>query len=155
MTGLLLAVGLSVASLELESLFSAIAIGLALMVNGYSEMYLSVFRSFERMRIVSILMITQRVLFFIFGLSVLLSGGDVALFSYAFLLVAVVLLIVTRFQMSVKQKLKKTTHDGQLTREILRTSLPICGLILFTYIYFRIDAVLIFFLRGKLKPCLC
>jgi len=151
MMGLILSAVLSMASLEHESLFSAIAIGLALMINGYTEMYLAVFRAFERMEIVSILMIAQRVLFFILGLAVLLWGGDVVLFSSAFLFVSVIILIATRRQMAVRQGLKRTTHDRQLAREIFKNSLPICGLILFTYIYFRIDAVLIFFLRGKLE----
>jgi len=148
---LVIATALSVASLGQESLFAAIAIGLALMVSGYSEMYLSVFRAFERMEIVSILMIVQRVLFFILGLAVLLWGGDVVLFSSTFLFVSVIILIASRRQMAVRQGLQRTMRDRQLARKIFKGSLPICGLILFTYIYFRIDAVLIFFLRGKLE----
>jgi len=148
---LILAAALSMASLEYESLFSAAAIGLALMINGYTEMHLSVFRAFERMEIVSILMVAQRVLFFILGLAVLLWGGDVVLFSSAFLLVSIIILIATWRQMAVRQGLKRTTHGRQLARKIFKESFPICGLILFTYIYFRIDAVLIFFLRGKLE----
>jgi O-antigen/teichoic acid export membrane protein len=150
-TGLALAGVLSVASLEQESLFSAIAIGLALMITGYTEMHLAVFRAFERMRVVSILMVAQRVLFFILGLAVLLWGGDVVLFSQTFLFVSVILLMITHRQMTLQQDNKKSTHDAQLVRKIFRDSLPICGLILFTYIYFRIDAVLIFFLLGELE----
>lgn len=151
MTILALATALSLASLERESFFSALAIGLALMINGYTEMYLATFRAFERMKIVSILMVAQRVLFFILGLAVLLWGGDVVLFSSTFLLVSILILIVTRQQMAIRQGLEKSTHDRQLPREIFKGSLPICGLILFTYIYFRIDAVLVFFLLGKLE----
>lgn len=150
-TGLALAGVLSMVSLEQESLFSATAIGLALMISGYTEMYLAVFRAFERMRVVSILMVAQRVLFFVIGLAVLLWGGDVVLFSLAFLFVSIALLIITRRQMARHHDNKKTTHDAKLVRKIFKDSLPICGLILFTYIYFRIDAVLIFFLLGELE----
>ena len=151
LTSLTLAFGLSMASLDQESLFSAIAIGLALMINGYTEMYLSVFRAFERMQIVSILMVAQRVLFFILGGAVLLWEGDVVLFSSTFLLVSVVILILARRQMATRQGFKKTTLMGQQTLDIFKSSWPICVLILFTYIYFRIDAVLVFFLLGKLE----
>jgi O-antigen/teichoic acid export membrane protein len=150
-TVLILGAGLSMASLGHESFFSAIAIGLALMINGYTEMYLAVFRAFERMRIVSVLMVAHRVLFFILGLAVLLWGGDVVLFSSTFLLVSLILLIVTRQQAALQLSLPKTTREDQSAREMFKGSLPICGLILFTYIYFRIDAVLVFFLLGKLE----
>ncbi len=149
MTGLILAFGLSMASLEQESLFSAMAIGLALMITGYTEMYLAVFRAFERMRIVSILMVAHRGLFFILGLAVLLWGGDVVLFSSTFLLVSCIILILAKRRMSLRQD--RTTFVDQQAREIFKGSWSICVLILFTYIYFRIDAVLVFFLLGKLE----
>ncbi len=148
---LVLAMALSTASMEHESSFSAAAIGLALMANGYTEMYLAVFRAYERMKIVSILLVAQRILFFVLGLAVLLWGGDVVLFSCAFLFVALIIFVITQRQMTVGQDPSKKVRDRKLAREIFRGSLPICGLILFTYIYFRIDAVLIFFLRGKLE----
>jgi O-antigen/teichoic acid export membrane protein len=150
-TGLTLAFGLSMASLEQESLFSAIAIGLALMITGYTEMYLAVFRAFERMQVVSFLMVAHRGLFFILGLAVLLWGGDVVLFSSTFLLVSVVILSLAKRQMATRQGFKRTTLMGQQKVEIFKNSWPICVLILFTYIYFRIDAVLVFFLLGKLE----
>jgi len=150
-TSLTLAFGLSMASLQQESLFSAMAIGLALMITGYTEMYLAVFRAFERMRMVSILMVAHRGLFFVLGLAVLLWGGDVVLFSATFLLVSVVILILARRQMVTRKGFKKTTLMGQQTVEIFKNSWSICVLILFTYIYFRIDAVLVFFLLGKLE----
>ncbi len=150
-TSFVLGAGLAMASLGQESFFSAIAIGLALMINGYTEMYLAVFRAFERMRIVSILMVSHRVLFFILGLAVLIWGGDVVLFSSTFLLVSLILLIVTRQQANLKQSPPTTMPKDQQAIEIFKESLPICGLILFTYIYFRSDAVLVFFLLGKLE----
>jgi O-antigen/teichoic acid export membrane protein len=152
MTGLVLAGALWMAALEQASLFSAAAIGLALMINGYTEMYLAVFRAFERMRVVSILLVAQRVLFFILGLAVLLQGGDVVVFSFAFLASAVVILVAARRQMATRYKEQpSSTFDRQLAREIFNGALPLCGLLLFTYIYFRIDAVLLFFLRGELE----
>jgi O-antigen/teichoic acid export membrane protein len=151
-TCLVLAGALSMADLERASILSALAIGLALMVNGYTEMHLAVFRAFERMKIVSVLLIAQRVLFFILGLTVLLQGGDVVVFSFAFLLSAIVILVVASRQWVLeKEKLPASTLDRQLAREIFHKALPLCGLLLFTYIYFRIDAVLLFFLRGKLE----
>jgi len=150
-TVLALALALTMASLEQISLFSAIAIGLALMINGYAEMYLSVFRAFERMQVVSILMVAQRVLFFVLGLGVLLWGGDVVLFSCTFLLVSVVILLLARLQTAVRLGPTKSTPVTHQAREIFKGSLPICGLILFTYIYFRIDQVLVFFMLGKLE----
>ena len=151
MMGLVLVAILSMTPLEHESFLSAAAIGLALMINGYTEMYLAVFRAFERMQSVFILSIAQRILFFILGLAVLLWGGDVVLFSSVFLFVSIIVLIATRWQMAIGQTHNKTTHNRRFAREIFKESLPICGFILFTYIYFRIDAVLVFFLRGKLE----
>ena len=151
-TGLALAGSLSMAALEQVSLLSAIAIGLALMINGYTEMYLAVFRAFERMGVVSLLMVAQRVLFFVLGLAVLLQGADVVAFSFSFLASAVIILVAARRQMVLARSGQPPAiSDRQLARDIFKQSLPLCGLILFTYIYFRIDAVLLFFLRGKLE----
>jgi len=151
-TGLVLAGALSMAALEQASLFCALAIGLALMVNGYTEMILAVFRAFERMRIVSVLLIAQRVLFFILGLAVLLLGGDVVVFSIAFLISAVLIFVAAHRRMAAQfLRRQPATHDRQHVRKIFAGSLPLCGLLLFTYIYFRIDAVLLFFLRGELE----
>jgi len=151
-TGLVLAGALWMAALEPVSLLAAVAIGLALMINGYTEMYLAVFRAFERMRIVSVLLVAQRVLFFILGLAVLLQGGDVVVFSFSFFASAVIILVAARRQMVIEhERLPPSTFDRQLVREIFKGALPLCGLLLFTYIYFRIDAVLLFFLRGELE----
>lgn len=151
-TGLLLAGTLAAAPLDQESLLSAAAIGLALMINGYTEIYLAVFRAFERMGIVLILLTVQRVLFFILGLTVLFLKGDVVAFSSAFLLSAVVILAAARRMTAVwRRGLKPAISDRQGVAEIFKGSLPLCGLLLFTYIYFRIDAVLLFFMRGKLE----
>ncbi|VAX27786.1 hypothetical protein MNBD_NITROSPINAE05-751 [hydrothermal vent metagenome] len=150
-TCLVLVVAMFLVSLEQKSLWAATAIGLALIINGYTEMYLAVLRAFENMRIVSILMIAHRVLFFVLGLIVLSGGGDVVVFSFTFLFVAIILLFFARRQMAFQPDIKKIIPDDRRTREIFRQSLPICGFILFTYIYFRIDAVLVFFLLGKLE----
>jgi O-antigen/teichoic acid export membrane protein len=151
-TGLVLAGALWISALEQVSLLSAVAIGLALMINGYTEMYMAVFRAFERMRIVSILLIAQRILFFFLGLAVLLQGGDVVIFSTAFFVSAVLILVAAHRQMVVNySEPSPPASDRQLVREIFNGALPLCGLLLFTYIYFRIDAVLLFFLRGKLE----
>jgi len=149
-TALVLTVAFFMASLQYESLLAAVAIGLALMVNGYTDMYLSVLRAFERMALVSVLMVGQRILFFILGMAVLLQGGDVVVFSSAFLAASLLILLIARGKMAAGQ-LPASAEDGDLARRIFQGSLPICGMILFTYVYFRIDAVMLFFLRGELE----
>ncbi|MFQ5450313.1 MAG: flippase [Nitrospinaceae bacterium] len=148
-TLLIMAGTLWAASLETEPLAVAAAIGLALMIYGYTDIYLAVFRAQEQMALVSVLTVIWRILFLVFGLGVLVSGYGVVAFSNAFLAVSVIGLWIARRQAHKRFPVRSTRWDPRVVREIFAGCLPICGVLLFTYIYFRIDAVLLFFLRGE------
>ena len=125
------------------------AIGLALLINGYSDTYIAVFRAFENMSLVSILMIIQRGMFFAGGMVLLLMDYKVVPLSLAFLGAAVVNLFIVRWKMKALYGSRPWVVDRKRIKEILVLSLPIGGTILFTYIYFRIDSVMLFFFRGE------
>ena len=148
-TAALLGAGLWASGLSSEAVLVTLFIGLALMVHGYTDMYLAVFRAFEQMALVSVLTVVARVLFFVLGLAALLNGADVVLFSAAFCVTALISLFIARWQLRVCYQFKFAAFSGQLVREILRQAAPLCGAVLFSYIYFRVDAILIFFLAGK------
>jgi len=78
------------------------AIGLALIVNGYADMYVALFRGLEKISLVAVLLVLQRALFLMLGLIVLLKGWDVVAFSRTFLLVSVLMLIICHLQMRKK-----------------------------------------------------
>ncbi len=148
-TAVLLVAGLGVSELSRETVCVALLIGVSLMVHGFTDLYLAVFRAFEQMALVSVLTVLARVLFFALGLAVLLMGADVLLFSAAFCFTSVLCFFIARWQMRVSYQFKFAEFSWQLVRKIVRQAAPVCGALLFTYIYFRIDAVLVFFLAGK------
>lgn len=125
------------------------AIGFALLINGYTDIYIAVFRAFEQMSLVSVLMMVQRGVFFILGLAVLSMGYKIVPFSIAFLFAACINLAIAQWQMRVRHGRKIWEKEWNLIKEIFLSSLPIGGTILCTYIYFRIDSVMLYYLRGE------
>ncbi|GJL80170.1 MAG: polysaccharide biosynthesis protein [Nitrospinaceae bacterium] len=146
---LLFSVAVVIMPLDRETLTVVAVIGFALVVNGYTEMYLGVFRALENMPLVSKLMVFQRILFFVFGLFVLVSGYGVVAFSSAFLISSIVSLLLAHFQLKrPKSSWKKDLNRGVIGN-IFQESLPVCGIVFFAYIYFCIDSVLLFLMIGK------
>lgn len=146
---LLFSVAVTLMSMDHETLTVVVIIGFALVINGYTEMYLGVFRALEKMPLVSILMVFQRVLFFLFGLYVLVSGHGVVAFSNAFLISSIISLFLARRQLKQPKSSWKKDLNRSLIRKIFMDSLPVCGVIFFAYIYFFIDSVLLFLIIGK------
>ena len=146
---LVFSAGLILIPLDSETLKVVSIVGIALVINGYAEMYLGVFRAFEKMLLVSKLMVFQRALFFVLGLLVLLTGSHVMEFSEAFLLTSIICFFVTRKQMSKPAQGLRRKFDWVLIWKILKDSMPICGVVFFSYIYFCIDSVLLFLMVGK------
>lgn len=136
-------------SLDEQTRWVVWAIGFALLINGYADIYISVFRAFEFMGLVSILAILQRVMFFAFGLGVLLTGHKVIPFAMAFLLAAVINLVHARWHMRRRFGRLGWTRDWALARRIFASSVTIGGTVFCTYIYFRIDSVMLYALRGE------
>ena len=125
-------------------------ISIAMIVDGYSEINLGVFRAFEKMKEVSILMISQRAVFFITGgLGILFLDFGIVQFSSAFLLTTTLFFLISRKM--VRSLLDKEIFEEKRLnwRSVLENSTPICLVILFSYIYFRLDVAFLFFLHGK------
>ena len=125
-------------------------ISIAMIVDGYSEINLGVFRAFEKMKEVSILMISQRALFFITGgLGILFLDFGIVQFSSAFLLTTTLFFLISRKMVSSLLD-KEIFEQKRLNwRSVLENSTPICLVIFFSYIYFRLDVAFLFFLHGK------
>lgn len=132
------------------------AIGLGLLVTGYADIYISVFRAFEKMQLVSLLTIAQRAMFFVLGMAVLLMGYKTVPLALAFLAAAGINLALIRWRFAVCfESLRKIEplagreNDTISIKEIFLQSMPLGIIILFTFIYFRIDAVMLYYLRGE------
>ena len=80
------------------------AIGLAMLINGYADTYIVVFRAFENMSLVSALMILQRGLFFLGGFTLLLLGYKVAPLSLAFLAAVLTTILALLINFSTRYK---------------------------------------------------
>ena len=121
-----------------------------MIVDGYTEINLGVFRAFEKMKEVSILMISQRALFFITGgLGILFLDFGIVQFSSAFLLTTVLFFFISKKM--VRSLLDKEIFEQKRLnwKSVLENSIPICLVIFFSFIYFRLDVVFLFFLHGK------
>ena len=133
-----------------EDLQVIFLIAIAMILDGYTEIYLGVFRAFEKMKEVSIFMISQRALFFITGgLGILFLDFGIIHFSFAFLLTTAVFFLISKEM--VRSLLDKEIFEQKKLnwRSVLEDSMPVCLVIFFSYIYFRLDVVFLFFLHGK------
>lgn len=138
-------------ALDDQACWVAWAIGLGLLLNGYAGIYIAAFRALEQMRLVSVLSFTQRALFFVAGLTILLLGYKIVPLSLAFLCVAAVNLAATRWLYSARMEWKKGGYSWSAIKDIFRHSAPLGGIILFSYIYFRIDGIMLYYLRGEVE----
>ncbi len=125
------------------------AVALALILNGYTDATLAALRALEKMAQVAAFMVMQRLVFFILALGVLALGYGTVAFALAFLASSVTALLLSRRPLVALAGRVPLVWDKAATGKIFRAALPVCGVFLFTYVYFRIDAVLVFFLRGE------
>ncbi len=132
-----------------ETLYVLVLIAVAMILNGYSEIYIGIFRAFERMKLVASLMIIQRAIFFAIGFLVLALGGKIIEFSAVFLLASVLNFILARSFLKGQREKFFINIDGSLVKKIFNESKYLCLAILCVWIYFRIDSVLIFLFLGK------
>jgi len=135
--------------LDRETLYVLALIAVAMILNGYSEIYIGVFRAFERMKLVASLMVIQRAIFFAIGFLVLVLGGKIIEFSTIFLLASILNFILARSFLKDHRGKFFANIDRSLARKVFNESKYLCLAILFVWIYFRIDSVLIFFFLGK------
>ncbi|MBT3921950.1 MAG: flippase [Nitrospina sp.] len=135
--------------LDRETLCVVVLIAIAMVLNGYSEIYLGVFRAFERMKLVSLLMVLQRIIFFVIGFWVLVLGGGIIEFSAIFLLASIINFFLARGYLKDQRGNFSANIDGLLIKNIFNESKYFCLAILFVWLYFRIDSVLIFLFLGK------
>ncbi len=145
----ILCVAYSLIPLDATSLVVISLISSAMILDGYTEIYLGVFRGFERMKEISAFMVLQRILFFLIGLGILALGYGIIEFCFAFLLVSCLSFFVIKKLTNRLGISNSSKWDRAIIKNIIRDSKFICLMILFTYIYFRIDSVLIFFILGK------
>lgn len=148
---LVLAAVFSQSALDEKSFMVVATIAAAWIVNGYTDMCLSTLRGVERMSPIAKLMIFQRAAFFVLGVIVLLLEYKVVAFAITFLSLAVVTFFLALWQVKVHLGREKFRVDFRLIRRIFKESYPICGIGFFTFIAFRIDAVMIFFMLGDAK----
>lgn len=139
----------AVSSFDEETRLTLWAIGMGLLVNGYADLYISAFRAFEEMRSVSLLSMVQRGLFFLFGAAVLLAGYKTVPLAVSFLAVSAVALVLVRWRFGVVFARGRGAVDPERILEIFHKALPIGAVVLFSYIYFRIDTVMLYYLRGE------
>jgi O-antigen/teichoic acid export membrane protein/GT2 family glycosyltransferase len=138
-----------VAPLERDARMVVGVVALALLLNGYTDASLAAFRALEKMARVAVLMVIQRLVFFVLAFGVLALGHGAVAFSLAFLAGSIATYLLSRRPIATLAGRTPLAWKGAALQNIFRAALPVCGVFLFTYIYFRIDAVLIFFLLGE------
>jgi len=125
------------------------AAGLALLLNGYTDAVLAALRALESMARVARLMVMQRLVFFLLAAAVLLMGLGTVAFALAFLASSVLAFLLSRRTLADLAGGTPLAGGQEGLEEIFRAVLPLCGVFLCAYVYYRIDAVLLYFLRGE------
>ncbi|MCK5026706.1 MAG: flippase, partial [Nanoarchaeota archaeon] len=124
---------------------------LSIILDGISGYCLAYFQADEGMEYVSISKILQTLIVFIFGGLFLYIGKSLIWFVSAFLISSIITLIFIFIFVILKLVKFEIRFDIKLWKKILKASIPLALFGLFGVIYFRIDTLMLAFLKGDVE----
>lgn len=117
----------------------------------FTDLFYSIFRAFEMMFFDSIIKIARMIILTAAGLYVLFTYHDVFLFSFTFIAVEIIVLILA-YVIASKRFIKfRAGINFGFMRDIVKKALPFGLAFVFSSIYFYIDSVMISKMRGDLE----
>jgi O-antigen/teichoic acid export membrane protein len=118
-------------------------IALSVLINSFSQIFYSVFQSYEKMEFLGIGSVLSSILLFSFALLAMYYKFDVVFFAFIYLLVSIIILV---FNMTIcfwKFILPRKEIDLNFWKFVLLESIFFVLTGVFTQIYFNIDSVML------------
>lgn len=123
-------------------------LGWSVILNSFSETFNAVYRSFEKMEFVAIIVIIQRLAPLLVGLFVLLKGGGLRSLAQAYVIVAGIVLFINLIMLSANFFVPRFEFDFKFCFQIVRKALPLGLAVIFSMIYFRIGTIILSKMQG-------
>ena len=121
---------------------------LAIIIEAYSGIFRALFMAYEKMGLKSVVVIVERVIAVGVGIFILIKGYSIVVLMSVFVLSQSVSLIMAYF-ITTKHFMKmKFEFDIPFWKELLKKSVPFWMTVLFLTLYFRIDTVMLSFMKG-------
>jgi len=114
----------------------------------FTELFYSIFRSFEKMIYDSALKILRMIILALASIYVLFKGLGVVVFSYTFVFTEAIIVIIALF-ITIKKFIKlKFEFDFSFSKSIMKKALPFGLAFIFGSIYFYIGSVMLSVFKG-------
>ena len=117
----------------------------------FTELFYSIFRAFEMMFYDAFLKILRMLLLAFASLYVLFKGYGVVMFSYTFVIVELIVVIIALFIALIKFIKLETVIDISLIKSIIKRALPFGFASVFGMIYFFIGSVMLSKIKGDVE----
>jgi len=112
-----------------------------------TDVFVSSFRAYEKMNYELIANVPKNLIFLLFSIWAILKNGGLGVIFYAFLLSNLTALIVSYFIYNAKISRLHAVFDFGFCRTAVKRAMPFWLAILFVTIYFRIDSLMLFFMK--------
>jgi O-antigen/teichoic acid export membrane protein len=120
-----------------------------IIISTFTELFYSIFRSFEKMGYDAFLKILRMILLAIMSLFVLFSGYGILAFSYVFVFTELVIVFFAAFFALNKFIRFEFEIDWQFIKSMLKRSLPFGMAFIFGTVYFYIGSVMLSKISGE------
>lgn len=139
---------LALGSYPSETVGVTLFIGLSVIISSFTGMFTAVFQSYQKMHFQAIGEITRNVLMLIGAFLIISLNGSIVVLASIYFYVNVVVLVYSAGIVLWRFAKPKIEVDWIFWKKIFRTSLPIGGMAIFFLIYFRIDTVMLSYMKG-------
>jgi len=131
-----------------ETVYVSLFIGLSVIVSSFTGIFTAVFQSHQKMQYQAIGEISRNVLMLVGAFLIISLQDNIVMLASSYLYVNLAVFIYSVVIVLWRFTRPKIEVDWVFWKQIFRNSLPIGGMAIFFLIYFRIDTVMLSFMKG-------
>ena len=114
-----------------------------------TDIFTSAFRAHERMNYELAVNIPKNIIFLLFGILAVLKTGGLESIFFIFLISNLIALVLAYVVYKLKMPRTPGTFDFAFCKSAVRQAMPFFLAMLFVTLYFRIDSIMLFFMRSS------
>jgi len=137
-----------VGSYPSETVWVVFFIGLSVILSIFTGVFTNVFQSFEKMQYLAIGDIVRSVLMLVGAFFIISLGESVVVLASVYFYANLVVFVYSVFVVLWKFARPRIEFDWRFWKKIFRDSLPMGGMAICFLIYFRVDTVMLAFMKG-------
>ncbi len=150
-TYIFIAIFLNVVNYPKDTRHIAYVLLIFAILSTFTDLYYSIFRAFEKMFYDSLIKVSRMIILTSAGLYVLFRYHDVLVFSFTFILVEVMMLILAYFIASKKFIKIRWAFDKRFMINLVKKSFPFGLAFAFSAVYFYIGNIMLSKMRGDVE----